>query len=202
MKMFTTFLIAFAISFLGSIPVGVLNLTIVDIALRKSFKQVLMFATASALIEYGQGFIALKFSSLFETNQNLAFYIDLIATPVFFILGIFYLRKHGKPPKKEETISDFKKGLLLSIVNPLAIPFWVVWGTVGLGKGWLTMSNSSIAIFTLGISMGTFATLLLYGLAAKPIIEKIEIVNQRINQIIGWVLIILGLLQLFKLFDN
>jgi threonine/homoserine/homoserine lactone efflux protein len=198
--MFYTFLIAFTISFLGSIPVGVLNLTIVDIGLRKSFKQVLLFAAASALIEYGQGFIALKFSSLFEANQNLEFYIDLIATPVFFILGIIYLRKHGKPQKKEETISDFKKGLLLSIVNPLAIPFWVVWGTVGLSKSWLTMSNTSIGIFTLGISMGTFATLLLYGLAAKAIIKRIEIVNQRINQIIGWVLIILGFIQLFKIF--
>lgn len=200
--MINTFFIAFTISFLGSIPVGVLNLTIVDIGLRKSFKQVLLFAAASALVEYGQGFLALKFSSLFETNQHLEFYIDLIATPVFFILGIIYLRKHGQPPKQKEAISDFKKGLLLSIVNPLAIPFWVVWGTVGLGNGWLTMSNWSIAVFTLGISMGTFVTLLLYGLAAKPIIEKIEIVNQRINQIIGWVLIILGVVQVFKLLDT
>jgi threonine/homoserine/homoserine lactone efflux protein len=194
-----TFFIAFTISFFGSIPVGVLNLTIVDIGLRKSFKQVLLFSTASALVEYGQGFLALKFSSLFETNPHLEFYIDLIATFVFFILGIIYLRKHGKPQKQKETISDFKKGLLLSIVNPLAIPFWAVWGTVGLNKGWLTASNASMAIFTLGISIGTFVTLLLYGLAAKPIIEKIEIVNQRINQIIGWVLIILGVIQVFKL---
>lgn len=200
--MLTTFFIAFIISFLGSIPVGVLNLTIVDIGLRKSMEQVLMFALGAALVEYGQGFIALKFSSLFETNQNLEFYIDIIATPIFFILGIYYLRKHGKPPKRQETISDFGKGFLLSVVNPLAIPFWVVWGTISFGKGWLSITNASIAIFTLGISSGTFLTLLLYGFAAKPIIERIEIVNQRINQIIGWTLIILGLVQVVRIING
>ncbi len=194
-----TFLIAFFISFLGSIPVGVLNLTIVDISLRKTMYHVFMFALASAIIEYGQGFIALKFSSLFEANENLSFYIDLIATPIFFVLGIFYLRKHGKPTQPQERISDFSKGLLLSIVNPLAIPFWVVWGTIGYQKSWLTMNNWSIALFTLGISLGTFIVLLLYGLAAKSIIEKIEIVNQRINQIIGWTLLTLGTIQVFKI---
>lgn len=197
--MFITFIVAFGISFVGSIPVGVLNLTIVDIGLRKSFYQVLLFALAASIVEYGQGFIALKFSSLFEANQSLELYIDLIATPVFFVLGIMYLRKHGKPPKKQEAVSDFSKGLILSIVNPLAIPFWVVWGTVSFGKGYVTMDNVSIAIFTLGISLGTFVTLLLYGLAAKPIAEKVEVVNQRINQIIGWTLIILGILQVGKI---
>lgn len=197
--MLTTFFIAFGISFLGSIPVGVLNLTIVDIGLRKSVYQVVLFALAVSLVEYAQGFIALKFSSLFETNQNLELYIDLFATPVFFVLGIIYLRKHGKPPKKKEAISDFGKGLLLSVVNPLAIPFWVAWGTVSFNKQWLTNDNLSIAIFTVGISFGTFVTLILYGLSSKLIIEKIEVVNQRINQIIGWTLIILGMIQIIRM---
>lgn len=194
-----TFLTAFIISFVGSIPVGVLNLTIVDIGLRKSFYQVFLFALAVSFVEYGQGFVALKFSSLFETNPDLSFYIDLISTPVFFILGIIYLRKHGKPPKEKETVSDFSKGLILSIVNPLAIPFWVVWGAVSFGKGLVTPDNWSIIIFTFGISAGTFVTLLLYGLAAKAIIEKIEVVNKRINQIIGWTLLILGTIQVIKI---
>lgn len=197
--MLTSFLIAFGISFLGSIPVGVLNLTIVDIGLRKSLYQVVLFALAVSLVEYAQGFLALKFSSLFETNQNLELYIDLFATPVFFILGIIYLRKYGKPPKRKEAVSDFGKGLLLSIVNPLAIPFWVLWGTVGFEKQWLTNDNLSIAIFTIGISLGTFVSLVLYGLFSKLIINKIEIVNQRINQIIGWTLIILGTIQIIRI---
>ena len=196
--MIITFLIAFTISFLGSIPVGVLNLTILDIGLRKQFHQVLLFGLAAAFIEYGQGFIALKFSSLFHANPNLEFYIDIIAIPVFFVLGIIYLRKHGKPPTLKNEISDFKKGLLLSIVNPLAIPFWVIWGTIANNKGWLIMENVSIALFTLGISAGTFLTLILYGIAAKKIITKLTFVNKRINQIIGWTLIILGIIQVVK----
>jgi threonine/homoserine/homoserine lactone efflux protein len=200
--MINTFFIAFAISFLGSIPVGVLNLTIIDIGLRKSFFQVFLFALAAALIEYGQGFVALKFSSLFNSNPNLEVYIDLIAIPVFFVLGIIYLRKHGQPPSLKNEISDFKKGLLLSIVNPLAIPFWVLWGTIANNKSWLIMDNLNIAIFTLGISIGSFLTLLLYGIAAKKIITKLTFVNKRINQIIGWTLIILGIIQVTKTFLN
>lgn len=200
--MLTSFFIAFIISFLGSIPVGVLNLTSVDIGLRKSLYHVMIFAFAVSLVEYAQGFIALKFSSLFETNQNLELYINLFATPVFFILGIIYLRKHGKPPKQKEAISDFGKGLLLSIVNPLAIPFWVIWGTFSFSNNWLTNDNLSIAIFTIGISFGTFITLVLFGLLAKRIINKIEVVNQRINQIIGWTLIILGILQVLKIIND
>lgn len=200
--MLSSFFIAFGISFLGSIPVGVLNLTIVDIGLRKPLSQVMLFALAVSMVEYIQGFIALKFSSLFETNQNLELYIDLLATPIFFVLGIWYLRKHGKPPKKEEVVSDFGKGLLLSVVNPLALPFWIAWGTVSFNKQWLIDDNWSIAVFTIGISLGTFATLVLYGFFAKKIINKIEVVNQRINQIIGWTLIILGIIQVINIINK
>lgn len=200
--MISTFFIAFTISFLGSIPVGVLNLTIIDIGLRKPFSQVFLFALACALIEYGQGFVALKFSSLFNSNPNLEVYIDIIAIPVFFVLGIIYLRKHGKSLSLKNEISDFKKGLLLSIVNPLAIPFWVLWATIANNKGWLIMDNFNIAIFTLGISTGTFLTLILYGIAANKIIHKLTFVNKQINRIIGWILIILGIIQVVKTFLN
>ena len=196
-----SFLIAFGISYLGSIPPGVLNLTVIDISMRRAMKQGFLFSLAAGLVEFLQGFIALQFSDYLAVHSEIAFYIQLFVIPVFIGLGIFYLLQ--KEPPSHEVKADnsnvFVKGVLLSIVNPLAIPFWLVWATYLSQKGFPVLDGGmNMYSFILGISLGSIATLMTYAYLSKLILSKIKSFNKWINEIIGVILLVLGIFQIFS----
>ena len=74
---FDHFYIAFIISFIGSLPLGVLNLTIVEISIKRTLIHAFYFALAAALVEFVQAFIAIKFSTLFADNPSLEYWLRL-----------------------------------------------------------------------------------------------------------------------------
>ena len=113
---------------------------------------------------------------------------------------MFYLffQNDNVEQKKKEGISSFGKGIMLSLINPLAIPFWVAWGTVAHANGWLILKNVPITIFVLGISISSFVTLMLFAFFAKLVAAKMQKLNRWMNEIIGIVLLLLGFYQLYR----
>jgi threonine/homoserine/homoserine lactone efflux protein len=193
-----SFAIAFGISYLGSIPPGTLNLTVIDISMRRAMQHALSFSLACALIEFIQAFIALKFSDYISVHQEIEFYIQIFVIPVFIGLGIYYLLQKEVPQYeiKQDASDVFIKGVLLSIVNPLAIPFWLVWATYLNQKGFPILDNgANMYAFILGISLGSLATLMTYAYLSKLILARITSFNKWINEIIGGILLLLGIGQ-------
>lgn len=103
-----------------------------------------------------------------------------------------------------ETIrnSGFRKGVIISLLNPLAIPFWVGITAYLNHQGWVRLASiDQVFVYVLGISVGTFFLLALLALLAKklrPVIAKSEL----IKVIPGVVFLLLGsyaLLQFFEL---
>lgn len=195
------FFLAFGVSYLGSIPPGVLNLTIIDISLKRQMIKAIYFALAAAIIEFGQAFIALKFSDFLQLNPTVECYIQVMVVPLFFGLSIFYFSQKAPPQHKEqqqkEGFSPFLKGILLSLANPLAVIFWLIWGTYFSQRGWLILTNDYIFMFILGISVGSFATLMTYAYLSKLILSKMSSFNRWINEIIGGVLLSLAIYQTY-----
>ena len=85
----------------------------------------------------------------------------------------------------------FYKGIILSLANPLAVIFWLVWGTYFSQQGWLILDNFHISIFMLGVAVGTISTLLTYSLLSKIILKSIGSFSRWMNQIIGVILLFL-----------
>lgn len=196
-----SFLLAFSVSYLGSIPPGVLNLTVIDISIRRTLQHAFYFSLAAALVEFVQGFIALQFSNYLSSHPSIEYGIQLFVIPVFLGLGIYYLLKKDPPPSDIHTDESnaFMKGVLLSVVNPLAIPFWLVWATYFNQKGFQILDNGvNMYAFIVGISLGSLATLMTFSFLSQLILSKIQSLNRWINEIIGGILIILGIFQLIS----
>lgn len=198
-------LLSFGMSYLGSIPPGALNLTIIDVTLRQKMKQAFYFALACGLIEFFQTFIALKFSDYLSLNPKIGCYIQVFVVPVFFGLGIYSLLQKD-PPEHQETkegqSSAFLKGIALSLANPLAIPFWLFWATYFSQKGWLILTDEYIITFAIGVSLGSIATLMTYAFLSNLILSRIKSISKWINEIIGTILIILAIYQSVIVYQN
>src|SRR5687768_11674267 len=127
MEMLQAFLIAFVFSFLGSIPPGTLNLTVLRLGLEHKINIAWRFALGAALIEYPYAWLALLFEDWITTSPAVIHNFKLISAIVMITLGVLTLRAALKPARDVEPVreSGFRKGILLGILNPLALPFWI-----------------------------------------------------------------------------
>ncbi len=199
MDLLTPFLVGFFFSFIGSIPPGSINLSVLQLSLQGYFNAALRFALASMLVEYVYAYIAIRFELLITSSQLVQDNFHLISASVLIVLGVLNLvsaKKKGKVPSKLDN-SGFRKGLIISIANPLAIPFWIAITAYLQSNNWVLINNRTIWIYIAGISVGTFVLLWLLAILAKRVAHLIQ--NEvMIKRIPGLVLLMLGLYSVYQ----
>ncbi|MFY0651375.1 MAG: LysE family transporter [Cyclobacteriaceae bacterium] len=162
MDLIVCFFVGFLFSFLGSIPPGTINITTLQYSLSGKKLAAISFAVACAITEYLYAGIAVKFQLYLSSNPGISDNIKIISGIVFLTLGVYNLVKRNSPNQKEqvnENKSAFKKGVLISLTNPLAIPFWLAITIYLQSMSLINLSGHNYLIYVAGISVGTFALL-------------------------------------------
>ena len=123
---------------------------------------------------------------------------------VFFGAGIYFLFfAKSKPPelenkKKTRRSHEFIKGMGISSLNLMVIPYWIFYGTLLMTNGWLEKENSNVIVFSFGAMAGAFLLLVLYAYLGDRVLSKSEQVTRWVNKFIGVVLIGFGVYQWFE----
>lgn len=162
MSFISIFVIGFFFSFIGSIPPGSINISVMQLAMRNKKAAALYFAMAAALVEFVYAGLAVKFQMFLTENTSISSYFSIVSGAVLLILGILNLIKRGnqQPDSQgKERMAGFKKGILISMANPLAIPFWLAVTAYLQSMGWLTLNEGNYLVYVAGISSGTFILL-------------------------------------------
>ena len=143
--MLQTFFIAFGFSFVGSIPPGTINLTVLQLGLERKTNTALKFALAASIIEYPYAWIAVKFATLILANPSIVKNMQLLAGIVMLVLGAanLYSSMRSNPLAARFSNSGFRKGLVLGILNPLAIPFWIAMTAYLKTQQWIDLSTTA-----------------------------------------------------------
>ena len=202
MTVFQVFLIGFLFSFIGSIPPGTLNISVIQLSLSNRFDAAVRFALAAAIIEYPYAFIAVKFAGLITASPWIATHFTLLAAMVMLLLGainLFQKDTSGSVMLKFRE-SGFRKGVILSLLNPLAIPFWIGVTAYLKSIGWIrlpTLFEQGMYVF--GVSVGTFVLLYLLALLARKFTNVLQR-QSLIRKIPGIIFIFLGFYALAKHF--
>ena len=82
------FFVALVLSFVGSLPFGMINMAVAYMAIQKGVKAGIWMGAGAALVEFFQVYIALKFTWLFAEGGVLGNVFHIVATLVFFIAGL------------------------------------------------------------------------------------------------------------------
>ena len=152
----------FFFSFIGSIPPGSINISALQYALEKRIRAAYTFAVAAAATEYLYAAIAVRFQIYLTESADISQYFQMITGSVLILLGVLNLFKKSRKTKVKnigEKRNAFKKGILLSLANPLAIPFWLMVTAYLQSMGWIVLSDKNFWIYVTGISVGTFCLL-------------------------------------------
>lgn len=198
------FIISFIVSFLGSIPPGTINITTMQYAVQGQMRAAFYFALAASITEFFYAGLTVRFQLFLSGTQIFETYFQLITGLGMVALGVVnLLAKSPKVENKEivavsSAVVGLKKGIVLGIMNPLTIPFWLAITAYLQGNKLITLVGPSFWIYLIGIATGTFSLLLTIrylGTKFQQIAENHFIVHQ----IPGLSFILLGLWNLLDL---
>ncbi len=185
---------------MGSIPPGTLNILVLQLGLENKLKAALRFALAVALIEYPYTWIAVEFEAWITSSPAIQEHFKLLAAVVMITLGVLGIWTAQKPTmttaKMQE--SGFVRGLILSILNPQAIPWWIG-VTAYLKSEGLILLDTPIRVhsYVFGTAVGVLILLTLLAITAERLSHIIKH-NKIMAMAPGVILLLLGLYTLLR----
>ncbi|MDP9081210.1 MAG: LysE family transporter [Bacteroidota bacterium] len=179
---FLTFFIGLIANFIGYVPPGNINLTLVQITINRGLKQALMFIIAFSSVEFFFTYFIMHADKWLSAEVHLDTIIDWVMVVLFGVMGIVTWINRNKPP--ETSYSDresIRYGILLGFLNPMQIPFWMITGTYLITHEWIVDGQVALVIFSVGAAAGAFLALFLYAKFAEYIQSKFALSTRLVN---------------------
>lgn len=198
MSILIAFVLAFLFSFIGTIPPGTLNLSVLQLGLENKIKTAWKFSIAAALIEYPYAWVAVKFEKAITSSPVIVENFERIGATVMIALGLINLLSLRKQSAQNVSAKDygFIKGLILGILNPLAMPYWIGITAYLKSQHWLELSTfSELHAYLAGVTLGALAFFVLVTYLARTISGYLK-GNSIIRLIPATTLLALGLYAL------
>ena len=175
-----------ASSFVGALPLGMLNLTVLQMSLAHQQKQALLFSLGAVLVEFGQIFLTFLGMNILLKIPHLQDGLAVISIPILLFLG--YKNLTNKPNTEGSIFkgkSAFYQGIILSFANVLVYPFWLLWGNLFVKNGWLEPQPLAYSIFAFGAGLGTFSAFLAFILLGSVLWRHLQQVQNATNRLIA-----------------
>lgn len=200
------YLLAVGISFIAAIPVGAVNMAVVQATLNEGKKPAYLIGLGAILVEAVYCAIPLfSLSFLAEKNNTYLDLIFLISIPVLIIFGLLTIinRKasvirSARSQKRTNAGGKVLYGFTLCVTNPMILIFWGQITGAMTSLGVLTREMPRLISFLVGVPCGTF---LLYALLVFLVSKRRKNLSLRvrakINLVVGWIFIFLAGYLLF-----
>ena len=205
MKLLKIFSWGLLISFLGSLPLGTLNVAAMQLGIQESIKSALLFSFGSLLVEMIYVRISLIGIDWVRKQERLMRAMEWIslAIVVALAIGSFYAAlssgEAAKNPILDNNMHRFLLGALGCAINPVVIIFWFGWSTVLFTKKILLPQNAHYNMYIVGIGLGTLAGNAVFIFGGNFLYERIHGAEHYMHWFIGGVFTITAIIQLVKM---
>lgn len=192
-------LFSYLFSFIGSMTPGTINLSVLRSGLDHKPSVGIKMAFAAAIIEYFYAWIAVVFEDIITSSPLIVANFQLIAAGVMLSLGIITILSASNPTMFNEKFnrSGFRRGILLGILNPLAIPYWIGVTAYFKSQGWINLDTAfGLHLYLTGVSLGVFTLLVLVTFGARRLSVILSRHAVLLKKIPGFIMLGLGLYAL------
>ena len=206
-KLIRILLTGLFISFLGSLPLGSLNIAAMQISISDGMMPALLFSLGSLSAEMVYVRISLVAMDWVRKQKHFFKVLEWVTLLIVAALAVssFYAAFHPGVKKNvilSSTLHRFWLGLFMSALNPVQIPFWFGWSTVLFSKKILEPKNSHYNVYIVGIGLGTLMGNCVFIFGGKLIGDRLNNNQSLISLIIGCVFAITALIQAWKMFKK
>jgi threonine/homoserine/homoserine lactone efflux protein len=204
-KIIRIFCWGWLISFLGSLPLGTLNVAAMQIGIQESIRQAIYFSLGSTLVEMIYVRISLIGIDWLRKQEKLMKIMEWVTFGIVVALavGSFIAAMHGganaKNPILDNSMNRFLLGVVGCAVNPVVVVFWFGWSTVLFTKKILLRVNSQYNSYIVGIGLGAFAGNCVFIFGGNFLYNKIANAQLYLHWVIGGIFTLTALIQLYKI---
>ncbi len=207
-KIIRIFFWGMIISFLGSLPLGTLNIAAMQIGIQESIKDAIYFSIGSLLVEMIYVRISLVGIDWVRKQERIMKVMEWITFGIIAALAIgsfIAATSHGGNAKNvllNNNMHRFLLGMFLCAVNPVQIPFWFGWSAVLFDKKILEPKKEQYNSYIIGIGIGTLLGNCVFIFGGKWLVQRIANSEQYLNWVIGGIFTITAIIQLWKILSH
>ena len=199
--------IGFLISFIGSIPLGYLNVVGYEVFQQFGLNATISYLLGVILIEMFVIYFTLIFAKQLMENKKLIQYIEGFSVLFMFLLAYIFYSSATKQATETSVLeqyveySPFVVGVILSSLNFIQIPFWTSWNLYVLNGNYIEVSKTRKYFYVIGTLIGTFFGMLVLILSLNFVTNETDFLAKYLMKvIIPLVFIGLGLYQAFSFY--
>lgn len=197
------------VSFIGALPLGVINSTAFQIASQDNTMGAVQFAIVVVIVELIVVRISLTYLSNFHLDNKIYKYLLFMLIAVLLYLAFSNLYSQGADVIVEVGMDMFPMvkstmllGFILSALNPLQIPFWIGWNSTLIKRKILIKRSGMYAFYLTGIGFGSMMTLLIFIYAGSYIFSNYTENNRLIHIFMGCLYLGFSIYLLFLFYKS
>jgi hypothetical protein len=201
--------VGFLISFIGSIPLGYLNLAGLEIYTKSGIHNLVFFLFGVVFVETFVIYFTLLFAKQLLKNKKLMKIIDFFTILFLFVLAYLFYSNFNKTSTSNSHLnqylmySPFLIGIILNCFNFLQLPFWASWNLYLINAKYITTEKELKYYYIAGTLIGVFLGML-------SLILTLQTIFQKNSQFLAYIMpvfiplffIILGSIQVFKVYKK
>ncbi|MFZ0599381.1 MAG: hypothetical protein WAM46_20505 [Flavobacterium sp.] len=209
MKSLKNISVGFLVSFLGSIPLGYLNLVGLEIYTKSGLHNLLFFLSGVVFVESFVIYFTLLFASQLVKNKKLMKVIDLFSVIFMFVLAFVFYFNFNDTAKATNNLnkylmySPFIIGLFLNCLNFLQVPFWTSWNLYLLKAKYITIEKEFKYYYIAGTLIGVFLGMFSLIVVLQRLFEKTNQFSKYVMPVlVPLFFIVLGSIQVIKVYKK
>jgi len=196
---------AISISFLGTLPLGTLNLSVANYAFHHDWAGATGFSIAAIFVEMMIVRVALVAIRRLERFTPFFRVFNILTCGVLLFLAFNSLLAAWQMEAFRATapfsfLNPWLSGFVLSLTNPLHLPFWMGWTAVLRSKNILGDQRRMYSAFIAAIGLGTASAFSLYALSGGYLIQLLGSRQVLLNWVVGIALLITAFVHIYKTF--
>ena len=202
MKAIKNLVVGFGVSFVGSIPLGYLNIIGFEIYSKSGIYSLIPYLAGVVCVEVLVIYFTLIFAKKILENKKILKWIELFSIVFLLVLACtFFLKNESKNQNlliKYIAYSPFFIGIILSSLNFIQIPFWIGWNLYLVNEKYIDLDNKLKFIYITGTLLGTFFGMLTFVLFLNYVNANIDDNKFSISDFIPLLFLGMALFQIFK----
>ncbi len=197
-----TLIVAFVVSYVGSIPPGTINVSVMQLAMQNRRRAAVFFAFSASCVEFIYAGITVQFHIYLNSGEIISDYFRIITSVTLIAMGLWNIFSTSTSQSiivnSEKGRHGFLRGMMLGILNPMTIPFWLAITTYLENDQLIDVNEFGFWIYLTGLSFGTFCLLLTVNALGNRF-KKVADNRLVVHKLPGLILLALGIYFLLKL---
>ncbi|MFS4415984.1 LysE family transporter [Maribacter sp. 2307ULW6-5] len=202
------FFATFSAAFMATVPPGLLNVNAAKTSVQKDKLNGIVFSLGVCTMIMMQATVAVFISKFLHKNPDVVAILLKVAIGVFAVLAVYFFmaaRSNKKQKINEIKLSkrnSYLKGLFLAALNLLTIPYYSGLNIMWNASGWIKFQVWDIVTFVLAAGAGTFSVLYLYVFYFNKLEHKTHKFAKNANYILGFLMLVLLLMTIVRVYHN